>query len=130
MAGRAPENGSAVVLVVDDDEPVRRYMARGLANAGYRVLLAADGQEAWTLLETVGVDAVVTDVSMPCMDGLQLAAGVAKRWPTIAVLLVSGQNRPAECRGPFLPKPFAVAELVSAVSGLLEKRQEKSTEKV
>lgn len=57
------------VLVVDDEEPLRRYMGRVMAEDGYRVLVAESGQEALALFEQCGVDIqlVITDVSMPLM---------------------------------------------------------------
>jgi DNA-binding response OmpR family regulator len=115
-----------VVLVVDDEEALRHLMARALTAAGFRVLEAHDGEEAQALLGTVGpqIGLVVSDIAMPHMTGLELAAVIAKRWPTLPILLVSGEGSPPESyRGGFLAKPFLPDTLVEAVTGLLPSSQ-------
>jgi CheY-like chemotaxis protein len=116
--GRADER---VVLLVDDDALVRHYMVRSFAEAGYRTLAAANGQEALTLLSTVGpsvICAVVSDFVMPVTNGLQLAAAMSRQCPTVPLLLVAA--RPPEAwSGPFLLKPFNPPDLVAVVEGLL-----------
>jgi len=110
-------------MVVDDEELVCRLTARILADAGFRVLEAHSGDEATTLLATVGangIDLVVSYISMPGMTGVELAATMAQRWPTVPILLVSGQGGPPPgYGGSFLPKPFTPEALVDAVRGLL-----------
>lgn len=111
-----------VLLVVDDDEVACRYAARVLANAGFRVVAAHDGEEATELLGELGpvVWLVVSDVQMPRMGGEALADLVAERWPRLPVLLTSGQGHPPERRADhFLPKPYPPDALVSAVRALL-----------
>ena len=119
-AGRSPRG---VVLVVDDEEPVRRMTARILHDVGFHVLEAHDGEEAVTLLATLGSDVVwlvVSDVAMPRMTGDELARIMAERWPAVPVLLISGQGTPqADYQGTFLPKPFTPRELIAAVRALL-----------
>ena len=123
MADAVPRPQSdATVLVVDDEDLVRRLMARALSDAGYRVVEARSGAEAVALLATNpgGIHLLVSDIAMPRMTGLELAAVVTERWPTIPLLLVSGQSRPPDdYRGSFLPKPFAPDSLVAAVVSLL-----------
>jgi CheY-like chemotaxis protein len=119
-APRFPSN--AMVLVVDDEPLVRRFMARCLSEAGYQVAEAPGGVEAVAMLSAnaAGIQLVVSDIAMPQMSGLDLAAVVGERWPTIPLLLVSGQGRPpGEYRGSFLPKPFAADSLVAAVVSLM-----------
>ena len=123
MGTPADRLSERVVLVVDDEEPVRRYLARSLAEGGYRVVEAHDGQEALALLMRLGatvIGLVVSDITMPRVSGLELAAVVEARWPTVPVLLVSGQGAPPEdYLGPFLLKPFTPPDLVAAVEDLL-----------
>ena len=122
MDAPAQRSGERVLLVVDDDEAACRYAARVLANAGFRVLAAGDGEEAKRLLGELGSDIwlVVSDVQMPRMGGEELADLVAERWPRLPVLLTSGQGHPpVGHRGPFLPKPYQPEALVSAVRALL-----------
>jgi DNA-binding response OmpR family regulator len=119
-AERLPER---VILVVDDEALVCRMMARVLTEAGFRVLEAHDGEEAATLLGTLGpgaVGLVVSDISMPRMDGLALAGLAAERWPTVPVLLLSGRGGPPTgYPGHFIPKPFTSESLLAAVRHLL-----------
>lgn len=123
MADPAPRPPSdAVVLVVDDEDLVRRLMARALSDASYAVMEARSGAEAVAVLSANPgrIQLVVSDIAMPEMTGVELAAVVTERWPTIPLILVSGQSRPPDdYRGTFLPKPFAPDSLVAAVVSLL-----------
>ena len=117
-AGRSFER---VVLVVEDEPTVRQYVVRALADVGFRVLVASNGGEALAVLSTLGATVVwlvISDIRMPAMDGLELAAVVTERWPTVPVLLVSGRP-PLAWEGPFLHKPFTPGQLIDAVEGLL-----------
>jgi CheY-like chemotaxis protein len=111
-----------VILVVDDEAVVCRLTARILANAGFRVLEAHGAAEALALLATLSgrVQLVVSDIAMPQMTGLELAAVIAGQWAAVPILLVSGQGGPGTVyAGPFLPKPFTPDALLEAVAGLL-----------
>lgn len=101
------------VLVVDDEEPLRRYMARVLESQGYRVLVAGNGLEALALLEQDehAVDLVISDIVMPLMTGPELAARLALRPSPPPVLFVSGGHNLTEVPGPVLWKPFGAADL-------------------
>jgi len=110
-----------VIVVADDEDIVRRYMVRALAEAGFRTVEVHDGHEALALLTRLGpalVWLVVSDVAMPGVSGTQLVTAVAQRWPRLPVLLVSGRP-PLDYRGPFLGKPFTVEALVASVERLL-----------
>ncbi len=107
---------------MDDEDLVRRLMSRALIDAGYRVVEARSGADAVAVLSANprDIQVVVSDIAMPGMTGLELAAVASPRWPTIPLLLVSGQGRPPEeYRGSFLPKPFAPDSLVAAVVSLV-----------
>jgi CheY-like chemotaxis protein len=123
MGTPAQRLSERVVLVVDDEDLVRQYITRTLRCAGYRVLEAEDGAKAKRLLEALGptvIGLVVSDIAMPRMTGDQLAAMMAERWPTVPILLVSGQGFPhSGYQGPFLPKPMAPDALIATVSDLL-----------
>lgn len=99
------------VLVVDDEEPVRRYLARVMADEGYQVLAAGDGLEALALLEQspTRIDLVITDVLMPGMTGPELAARLATRPSRPPILFVSGSH--TDVPGPLVKKPFLPADL-------------------
>ena len=97
--------------------------ARILHDAGFRVLEARDGEEAVTLIATLGsnvVRLVVSDIAMPVMTGEELAKIMAERWPTVPILLISGQGGPHDdYRGSYLSNPFPPETLVAAVKALL-----------
>jgi two-component system cell cycle sensor histidine kinase/response regulator CckA len=80
------------VLVVEDEDVVRRVVVNRLRKAGYQVLEAADGKKALEMVDqqTPVLDLVVTDVIMPLMNGRQMAAELHKRLPGLTVLYMSG----------------------------------------
>ena len=114
------------VLVVDDDELLRQVVGRMLEEAGYHVVLAADGLEALErLAEVTGFDAVVADLRMPRMGGRSLGEHLARHDPELPVLYISGYAsdwepdlaaRPARA---FLPKPCAESDLLASLRDLL-----------
>jgi CheY-like chemotaxis protein len=122
MGTAARSRPEPVIVVVDDEPMVCRLTARMLAEAGYRVLEAHGAAEALALLATLSgsVQLVVSDIAMPQMTGLELAAVIADRWAAVPILLVSGHGAPEPVyAGPFLPKPFTPAALLDAVARLL-----------
>ncbi|HEV8551002.1 MAG TPA: EAL domain-containing protein [Polyangiaceae bacterium] len=78
------------ILVADDDDASRAFLARGLRSAGYDVIVAADGREAIGLLREKPVDAIVSDISMPEMSGIQLLKAIRQRDADVPVVLVTG----------------------------------------
>ena len=116
----------STVLVVDDEIPLRNYMARVMADDGYRVLTAGDGVEALTLLESSHsrVDLVITDVVMPRMNGPELAALLAAQLLPPPILFVSGGHSLGEVPGPMLRKPFLPADLSVLVRSLISGSEE------
>jgi two-component system, cell cycle sensor histidine kinase and response regulator CckA len=134
-AGRPDEAeppGRATVLVVDDEEMVRRLAARMLVTFGYRVLEARSGQEAVRLLRRGAhrIDGVLTDVAMPGIGGRELGETIARCWPQIRVLYMSGfaANRMVNDGAldpsvPFIQKPFTSEQLGRRVRELLEQPQ-------
>ncbi|HWA58198.1 MAG TPA: ATP-binding protein [Gemmatimonadales bacterium] len=115
---------AGTVLLVEDDAPLRRASKAVLQSLGYRVLVAADGQEALELYRTHGtaVSLVVTDVMMPRLGGWDLLRQIRRHDPEIPFLVVSGYaggaGAAAELADPrvtFLEKPWTVAELAASV---------------
>ena len=115
--------GSARILVVDDEPVVRRFAARVLKDEGFEVLEAADGAEALQLLHdrVPEVDAVLSDIVMPKLNGVELMQALATTRPLLPVLLMSGYaNTQLEGMGIAAPcavlsKPFAAEQLVEEV---------------
>ena len=127
--GQLGENARA--LVVDDDAQVRRTLVRILQSQGMTTIEAANGREAIRLLgEESGIPLVVCDIYMPEMDGIALLREVHRRWPDIAVIMLTGVaevTTAVECLqlGAFdyLSKPVLVDEVRARVDNALEKRR-------
>jgi DNA-binding NtrC family response regulator len=121
---------SVALLIVDDDEFLLRYVRLVLVRAGYRVLTAQNGEEAWRLMldQTTQIGLLLTDIVMPgAFDGLQLAERARKRWPDLPVLLMTGalpndSPRVEEFarQGTLLRKPFYPDQLLTIVRENLE----------
>jgi CheY-like chemotaxis protein len=113
-----PPHGTTVMVV--DDEPFVRILCRRMLEAeGYRVHEAADGLAALAALREHGpVDAVITDLQMPNMDGFALATYLAGQSPRIPILLMSGYDQhhdKVRALGPLLLKPFGPDQLVQSL---------------
>lgn len=116
------EPAPPTVLVVDDEDILRRIMARVLMDAGYGVLVAGDGVAAWEMVRLANgsVKAVVTDMVMPEMGGAELARKIATLTAPPPVVLISGYAQNQFQLGlPFLRKPFRPNELVTMVAQVL-----------
>ena len=127
--------GRETVLLVEDEEVIRRLAERALIGAGYTVLTAADGREALKALEQRGqpVDLLLTDVVMPGMNGRKLAQEVALRKMAPRTLFVSGYTDDAIVRLgmlqpglAFLHKPFSPEALLRKMREVLDGPVEKA----
>lgn len=110
----------STVLLVDDDAGVRFALTEVLCDRGYRVIGASSGAEALASLD--GVDVVVTDLSMPGMDGLELLSRIAARAPALPVILLTAHGsenmvRIASSHGACgcLSKPFDIDEIARVI---------------
>ncbi|WP_337269786.1 cell cycle histidine kinase CckA [Oryzifoliimicrobium ureilyticus] len=121
--------GSAVILLVEDEEAVRRGGKRMLETRGYTVHEAGSGIEALDIMDELDgkVDIVVSDVVMPEMDGPSLLRELRKKYPDLRFIFVSGyaedafaRNLPPEAKFGFLPKPFSLKQLAVVVKETLE----------
>ncbi len=123
----APRGNGELILVVDDDENVRDITSATLARHGYRVIAAANGTEAVALFapRSLEVRLVVTDLSMPELDGIALAKIVRSLNPSIRLLMISGiasssaRLRRQPLGAPLLPKPFTADKLLGSVHEIL-----------
>ena len=122
----ADSTGHGTILLVEDEDAVRAFSARALASRGYTVLEASSGVEALEVAEAnMGkIDLVVSDVVMPEMDGPTMFGELRKRGIKCKVIFVSGYAEDAFARNlpegedfGFLPKPFALKQLIEAVKG-------------
>ena len=111
------------VLVVDDEQSLRKVLAATLQREGYEVQVAVDGEEALAALDRDGADVVVTDLVMPKMDGLSLLRKVVARHPDVPVIVVTAHGRvdsavEAMKAGAFdfVTKPFETVELKAIIA--------------
>ena len=118
----------ATILVVDDEEMVRRLAVRMLLELGYRVSDARDGHEALKRLQRADqqVTVVITDLAMPGIGGRRLGETIAECWPQVRVLYMSGfpaqrmvNEGALEPSHPFIQKPFTSEQLGRSVRQLL-----------
>lgn len=124
--------GTARILLVEDEDAVRSFSTRALANKGYSVLAAASGEDAIKVFEeqagsssTGGpIDLLITDVVMPGMDGPSVAKAIREKNEKLKIIFISGytEDRLKDYMGPgifFLPKPFTLKQLAEKVKDVL-----------
>jgi DNA-binding response OmpR family regulator len=107
-----------VVALVQDEPLLRVPLAQGLDSAGYKVLAAASGVEGLSLLEDRSIDVAVIDVSLPGrLDGTGLVREAWRQNPNLKIILTGAKALGGEFADevPFLPKPFALAELIELI---------------
>lgn len=116
----------ATILVTDDDDAIRRLMARFLRDAGHEVLLAHDGAEAIKIYTEKPVDLIVSDISMPNMDGVTLLRRVRELNEDIPFILLAGAptaNTAIDAlrfhATEYLPKPVDAQQLLDSVTHAL-----------
>lgn len=128
-AGAAALRGSETILVIEDDQGIRKLAERALAAKGYNVISAPGGKEAFELLDRRGkpVDLVITDVVMPGMSGRDAAKEIARRELSGRTLYISGYADNTAVRHgvvdpdmSFLHKPFSTDKLLSKVREVLD----------
>jgi CheY-like chemotaxis protein len=123
-----PLKGSAVVLVVEDELPIRMVIADVLSDLGYTVLEASDGRSGLKILEAgTLIDLLITDVGLPGgTNGRQLADAARQRRPDLKVLFITGYAESAAVRNGLMEqgmqvmtKPFALEALAAKIQGIL-----------
>lgn len=119
------------VLIADDEESMRLLVARAIAMDGHEIVTAEDGAEALDILtrEEGAFDLLLTDIKMPVMDGIALALAVARDFPRLTVLMMTGFADQRERASGLeaivhdvIIKPFAVADIRTAVADALASR--------
>ncbi len=120
----------AALLLVDDDAPIRRMLARTLAAEGYEVEAAADGGAALAAVERSLPDAIVLDVTMPGLDGLAVTRRLRAKGLRVPILLLTARDAIHERvagldagADDYLVKPFDTAELTARVRALLRRNE-------
>jgi PAS domain S-box-containing protein len=114
--------GRETILVVEDEAPLRQFMELILSEAGYRVLTAADGEEALAcVMETGDIDFVLTDAIMPRLSGPELIQRLQSVRPEMRVLQISGYTTDGVQGEDFIAKPFEPALLLRRVREILDR---------
>jgi two-component system, cell cycle response regulator CpdR len=120
------------VLIADDEESMRTLVARAIAMDGHEIVTAQDGAEALEILtrDNGAFDLLLTDIQMPVMDGIVLALSVARDFPDVVILLMTGFAHQRERASNLsaiahdvITKPFSVADIRTAVADALASRK-------
>jgi len=119
----------ARILVIDDQDSIRRVVRRALEQDGHEVFDASDGELGMEILESHSFDIVITDIFMPGQDGIVTLRQVRKRFPEVKVIVISGGDstgmmdlrQDAELLGAVtsLQKPFNAREIMDLVRSVL-----------
>jgi len=130
VTSTGPPVDAPVILVAEDEPPVRDMVALVLRTAGYRTVLCADGEEAIAALtREAQIDLALLDLRMPRLDGVHVIAAIRHHplWHDIRVVVMSAYSDDLQARAVleagadrFLPKPFTVADLTAAISTELD----------
>jgi two-component system response regulator RegX3 len=116
------------VLLVDDEAPLRESLSYALAKEGYSVLTAADGATALSYAQTERVDAIVLDLMLPVVDGMDVCRQLRK-FSDVPVLMLTAKDQPADTvRGletgadDYVTKPFNTRELLARLAAIVRRR--------
>lgn len=119
--------GTQTILVIDDDQGVRRSVCSLLEREGYCTLAASNGAEAMKALRESPIDLVITDIVMPDMEGIETCMAIRRQYPRLKIIAMSGATGASDYLAMAqrlgasltLQKPFGKKELLKAVTGLL-----------
>lgn len=120
-----PSNYGSQVLVVEDEESIRRFLTAGLEALGYRLQTALTAEEALDVLKSQQFDVILTDLGLPGMSGAELARTVQQRAPGTPVVLLTGwgeqlqaENRQIEGVVEILAKPVTIKKLATTLASI------------
>ena len=110
-----------IVLIVEDDKPIRNFICASLSTQGYRYLEAETGSEALMLFTSYKPDVIILDLGLPDIDGLDIISTI-RQWSQIPIIVVSARGQEREKvqaldkgADDYLTKPFGIAELLARV---------------
>jgi len=115
------------ILVVEDDELIRRLQKIKLEKAGYQVFEAEDGLEAWNMIQDNNYSLIIIDVFLPKLDGFQLLENIQKQESSAKTIMLSGKSQEKDIKkaynigvDSYMTKPFDSDDLVETVKSVLE----------
>ncbi|WP_434985251.1 response regulator [Vreelandella zhaodongensis] len=121
--------GSGRILIVDDEQQIRRFLRISLASQGYGVLEAENGKQALAMVYTQAPDVVLLDLGLPDMDGHEVLQGIREH-STVPVIVVSVRDREEEKvfsldngANDYVTKPFGIQELLARIRAVLRLAQ-------
>jgi len=124
------------VLVVDDEETVRILLQRVLQAAGYDAVIAADGEEALSVIANGDIDVVLLDINMPGLSGMDVLGKISTDWPNVCVIMVTAvadvQTAVATMKlgaYDYITKPFDRDEMLRKIRQSIERWQEQLQDK-
>jgi signal transduction histidine kinase len=120
IAVSPPANGHTV-LIIDDEDLVRDVVARMIEDLGYAAITATDGPAGLAIVDSLPIDAVLVDLTMPRMDGIEVVNALRERRPELPIVLCSGFDREGRTvrADAYLPKPFRIDALDQTLAKLL-----------
>src|SRR5215468_1246236 len=120
----------ARILIAEDEESLRGFVARALAEIGHEVVAVGDGGQALDRLTADKFDLLLADIKMPVMDGIALALAAARDHPDVVILLMTGYADQRERASGLdalirdvITKPFTLAEIRALVTAALEAKR-------
>ena len=114
------------ILLVEDDESLRKFLAQALVRAGHEVTDYGNGEDAYDCLLNFRFDLLLTDIVMPGIDGIELAKRAAEMNPAMKIMFITGfaavalhpsSNAPKQAK--VLSKPFHLREIVAEVERMM-----------
>jgi two-component system, cell cycle response regulator CpdR len=117
----------ANILIAEDDDSMREFLAKALRRAGHEVVAVGDGLDALAQVTDASFDLLLADVVMPGLDGIEVARRATKRQPSLKVMFITGfaavalrarEQSPKDAR--VLSKPFHLRDLVDQVGAMLQ----------
>jgi len=121
----------AKILITEDEDSLRSFVARALRLDGHETCEAADGAEGLALLDEGPFDLLLSDIRMPIMDGIELAHQASARFPDLRILLMTGYAEQRERADDLMTKvidvvdkPFALPDIRKAVAQALTVQRE------
>jgi two-component system, cell cycle response regulator CpdR len=116
----------AHILLAEDDESLRKFLAQALVRAGHDVIDFGDGSEAWECLKGDTFDLLLTDIVMPGMDGIELAKRAAEMNTALKIMFITGfaavalhPSSQAPKQAKVLSKPFHLREIVAEIDRMI-----------